>query len=101
MPVVQALRFVTDFQTRSFPSRHARGSAGAVLFILQVNRHIIDGEYPIIVNRLGRGKVQSENYGLIFLACVSKRIGTVKTNFVSAIPEHSLLPVLQIEIDIE
>ena len=57
------------------------------------------GEYQNVINLLIRGKIQRERDRLIFVTGVAKGIRTVKADFVSAVPEQALLPVIEIEID--
>src|SRR5439155_21662065 len=80
---------------------HPDSTTGTILSIRQSNRQVINGEDQVVIDRLRRREVELEDYVLVFIAWVVKRIGAIKSYLVGAVPQQTFLPMFEIQIDVD
>src|SRR5215467_8044272 len=77
-----------------------RGRLGVISLVAELHRHAVHSKYHVVIHGLVRRQGEAESDVLLLAAVVLEPVFAGEGHFVSAVPQQSLLAMLQLEPDI-
>ena len=100
-PLIQTLGAIADLQCGGLSRANLGGTARWIFFVGDCGGDVVYGEYQIIIDCLRSGKSKREGDQLFFIARIVKAIDSTVVHLVSAVPEQTLLPVLEVKHNVD